>query len=197
MLRMKRRDFLRTGSLVGAGISAADRAWALNRLEPSEDSLGEEYPYRDWEDLYRREYSWDKIGKAAHCINCVGNCAFDVYVKDGIVIREEQLAKYPQINPNVPDANPRGCQKGAIHSAAMYEADRLRYPLKRTGERGEGKWQRVSWDEITEEIADKIIDRFDGVLTDIGFSIVVDDDSDKAKMTNMIKRIHGGAQSAA
>jgi dimethylsulfide dehydrogenase subunit alpha/complex iron-sulfur molybdoenzyme family reductase subunit alpha len=157
---MKRREFLKTSSLVGAGIIAADRAWALNRLEPINDTLAEEYPYRDWEDLYRREYTWDKVGKAAHCINCLGNCAFDVYVKDGIVIREEQLAKYPQINPNVPDANPRGCQKGAIHSAAMYEGDRLRYPLKRVGERGEGKWQRVSWDEITEEIADKVIDIF-------------------------------------
>lgn len=160
MLRMKRREFLAAGTLAGAGVIAADRAWALNRLQPIEDTLAEEYPYRDWEDLYRREYTWDRIGKAAHCINCLGNCAFDVYVKDGIVIREEQLAKYPQINPNVPDANPRGCQKGAIHSAAMYEGDRLRYPLKRVGERGAGKWQRVSWDEITTEIADKIIDIF-------------------------------------
>lgn len=161
MLRMKRREFLQHSSLVGAGVLAANKAWSLNRLEPLSDTLGEDYPYRDWEDLYRREFTWDKIGKAAHCINCVGNCAFDVYVKDGIVIREEQLAKYPQINPNVPDANPRGCQKGSIHSAAMYEGDRLRYPMKRVGERGEGKWQRVEWDEITEEIADKIIDIFE------------------------------------
>ena len=149
MLRMKRREFLQSSSLAGAGVLAANKAWSLNRLEPIEDTLAEEYPYRDWEDLYRREYTWDKIGKAAHCINCVGNCAFDVYVKDGIVIREEQLAKYPQINPNVPDANPRGCQKGAIHSAAMYEGDRLRYPMKRVGERGEGQWQRMEWNEIT------------------------------------------------
>ena len=161
MLRVKRREFLKGASLAGAGVLAANNTWALNRLEPIEDTLDAEYPYRDWEDLYRREFTWDKVGKAAHCINCVGNCAFDVYVKDGIVLREEQLAKYPQINPNVPDANPRGCQKGSIHSAAMYEGDRLRYPLKRAGKRGEGKWQRVSWDEITEEIADKVIDIFE------------------------------------
>lgn len=161
MLRVKRREFLQGASLVGAGVMTADKSWALNRLEPIEDTLAEDYPYRDWEDLYRREYTWDKVGKAAHCINCVGNCAFDVYVKDGIVLREEQLAKYPQINPNVPDANPRGCQKGAIHSAAMYEGDRLRYPLKRVGERGEGKWQRITWDDATQEIADKIIDIFE------------------------------------
>ncbi|WP_372921508.1 molybdopterin-dependent oxidoreductase [Roseovarius sp.] len=161
MLRVKRREFLKTSTLAGAGVLAANEAWSLNRLEPIGDTLEEEYPYRDWEDLYRREFTWDSVGKAAHCINCLGNCAFDIYVKDGIVLREEQLAKYPQINPNVPDANPRGCQKGAIHSAAMYEGDRLRYPLKRVGARGEGKWQRVGWDEITEEIADKVIDIFE------------------------------------
>lgn len=161
MSNMKRREFLRSSSLVGVGVLTANRAWSLNRLEPIGDTLAEEYPYRDWEDLYRQEFSWDKIGKSAHCINCLGNCAFNVYVKDGIVLREEQLAEYPQIAPDVPDANPRGCQKGAIHSTAMYEADRIRYPLKRVGERGEGKWKRMSWDEIGTEIADKIIDIFE------------------------------------
>lgn len=161
MLRVKRRTFLQGTALAGAGVLASNQAWSLNRLEPIGDTLDEDYPYRDWEDLYRREFTWDRVGKAAHCINCVGNCAFDVFVKDGIVLREEQLARYPQINPNVPDANPRGCQKGAIHSSAMYEGDRLRYPLKRAGARGEGKWQRLSWDEITTEIADKVIDIFE------------------------------------
>ncbi len=161
MHSVKRREFLKSSTLVGAGVLAANSAWALNRLEPIGDTLDEEYPYRDWEDLYRKEFAWDSVGKAAHCINCIGNCAFDIFVKDGIVLREEQLAKYPQINPNVPDANPRGCQKGAINSAAMYEDDRIRYPMKRVGERGEGKWQRMEWDEITTEIADKIIDIFE------------------------------------
>jgi DMSO reductase family type II enzyme molybdopterin subunit len=40
----------------------------------------------------------------------------------------------------------------------MYSASRIKYPLKRIGERGEGKWKKVSWDEALEEIADKIID---------------------------------------
>ena len=72
--------------------------------------------------------------------------------------REEQLAQYPQINLDIPDPNPRGCNKGTIHSQAMYEKDRLLYPLKRTGKRGEGKWQRVSWDQATGEIAEKVVD---------------------------------------
>lgn len=161
MQTVTRRDFLGATALTGIGVLTADGAWALNKLEPLFDTLGQEYPYRAWEDLYRDEFTWDHVGYAAHCINCVGNCAFRIYVKDGIVLREEQLAEYPQINPDTPDANPRGCQKGAIHSAAMYEGDRLRYPMKRTGERGEGKWQRISWDQATTEIADKIIDIFE------------------------------------
>lgn len=158
--KLKRRDFLKGLGITGTGAMLSNKVWALNRLEPVGDTLASEYPYRNWEDLYRNEWAWDKVGHAAHCINCMGNCGWNVYVKDGIVIREEQIAKYPQVNPNVPDANPRGCNKGAIHSTSMYEADRLRYPLKRAGERGEGKWQRISWDQATEEVADKIIDIF-------------------------------------
>ena len=161
MFTLDRREFLKTTALTGIGVVTAGNGWALDKLEPIGDTLEEDYPYRDWEDLYRKEWTWDHVGHAAHCINCVGNCAFQVFVKDGIVMREEQLAQYPQINVNVPDANPRGCQKGAIHSSAMYEADRLRYPMKRVGARGEGKWQRISWDQAGTEIADKIIDIYE------------------------------------
>ena len=161
MWKVKRRDVLMGLGATGVGAMFGGNVWALNRLEPIGDTLASEYPYRSWEDMYRHEWTWDSVGHAAHCINCMGNCGWNVYVKDGIVLREEQIAKYPQVNPNVPDANPRGCQKGAIHSTAMYEADRLRYPLKRAGERGEGKWQRISWDQATEEIADKVIDIFE------------------------------------
>ena len=43
----------------------------------------------------------------------------------------------------------------------MYDADRLRYPMKRVGARGEGRWQRLSWDQACEEIADAVIDIFE------------------------------------
>jgi anaerobic dimethyl sulfoxide reductase subunit A len=91
-----------------------------------------------------------------HCSNCQGNCAFHVFAKDGMVTREEQLAQYPQISPNIPDPNPRGCNKGTIHSQAMYEKDRLLYPMKRAGRRGEGKFIRVSWDEASDKIAGEL-----------------------------------------
>ena len=90
MLKVDRRDFLKTSGFAGIGILSPGKAWCLTKLELIGDTLREEYPYRGWEDIYRAEYAYDQIGYAAHCVNCQGNCAFKVLVKDGIVIREEQ-----------------------------------------------------------------------------------------------------------
>ena len=76
----------------------------MTALQPIHDTLSKDYPYRSWEDIYRREYTQDVVGHAAHCVNCHGNCAFKVIAKDGIVIREEQLAQYPQVHPDYPSA---------------------------------------------------------------------------------------------
>ncbi|MCJ7594333.1 MAG: molybdopterin-dependent oxidoreductase, partial [Desulfobacterales bacterium] len=48
------------------------------------------------------------------------------------------------------------CIKGATIPEVMYHPDRLLYPLKRAGARGEGKWQRISWDEALDTIAGKL-----------------------------------------
>lgn len=152
-----RRKFLQWAGLSASGLVIPGQAWALSKFVNVDDPL-KDYPYREWEDLYRKEWVWDKIGYSSHCHNCVGNCAFTIFVKDGVVLREEQLGTYPRFNDRVPDMNPRGCQKGAVHSDAMYSGDRIRFPMKRTGERGAGKWQRLSWDQALTEIADKVID---------------------------------------
>jgi DMSO reductase family type II enzyme molybdopterin subunit len=116
-------------------------------------------PYRSWEDLYRRKWTWDKITYGTHLVDCYpGSCLWRVYTKQGVVWREEQAATYPQIESDIPDMNPRGCQKGGCFSHVMQGAERLRYPLKRAGERGEGKWVQISWDEALTEIADAIVD---------------------------------------
>ncbi len=115
------------------------------------------------EDMYRQEFS-DTLGDtgehgfAYHCVNCQGNCAWEVWTKDGKVTRENQSASYPQVSADIPDANPRGCNKGVQHSQSMYEKDRLLYPQKRMGKRGEGKWKRISWDEAITEVAQNLYD---------------------------------------
>jgi complex iron-sulfur molybdoenzyme family reductase subunit alpha len=113
------------------------------------------------EDMYRLEFA-DTLGDsgehgfAYHCVNCQGNCAWQVWSKDGKVTRENQSASYPSIADDIPDANPRGCNKGVQHSQTMYEPDRLLYPMRRIGQRGEGKWKRISWDEAITEVSEKL-----------------------------------------
>ena len=154
---VSRRGFLKLGGMAVAGLSFPGTALALTRLEPIGDPL-KEYPYRGWEDLYRKEWTWDKVQFASHSVGCVAGCSWKVYVKDGIPLREEQTSDYPQYAKGIPDMNPRGCQKGAVYSSWMLQPDMLKYPLKRIGARGEGKWKRITWDEAYDEIADKLIE---------------------------------------
>lgn len=152
-----RRNFIILSGSALASLALSDRTLALTRIEPIRDPLKGDYPYRSWEDLFRKEWTWDSVGFTTHSNGCVGGCAWRVYVKDGVPVRDEQVAAYPQL-PGIPDMNPRGCQKGAVYCGWVKQPDFLKYPLKRVGERGEGKWKRISWDEALTEIADKIID---------------------------------------
>ena len=112
-----------------------------------------------WADTYRDKWKWDTVKWGTHCVDCYpGNCPYRVYVRDGRVVREEQAATFTTIEPGVPDWNPTGCQKGAAWSRMINGKDRVTYPLRRAGERGEGRWTRVSWDEAATEIADAMLD---------------------------------------
>lgn len=115
------------------------------------------------EEMYRNEFAFtygkkEEHGFAYHCVNCQGNCAWEVWSHNGVVTRENQSARYPVINAKIPDFNPRGCNKGVQHSQMMYQKDRILYPMIRVGERGEGKWKRVSWDEAAEKICQNLFD---------------------------------------
>lgn len=131
--------------------------------------------FDSWQDIYRQRWTWDKVVRGTHVVNCwyQNNCAWDVYVKDGLVLREEQVAEYPHINANLPDFNPRGCQKGCCFSDRLYEPTRIRHPLRRVGPRGNGRWERVSWEAALDDIADRFIDTVveagpDRVIWDVG-----------------------------
>ncbi len=160
---LTRRQFVKGAGVAGIGalVPVPAEAARKKRDRKALKAKPPEAPSRAWEDFYRNERAatvGDAQGYAFHCSNCQGNCAWRVYAKDGIVTREEQLAEYPQVNPHIPDANPRGCNKGAINSQAMYEKDRILYPMKRKGKRGGGKWERISWDRAIAEISEKVVD---------------------------------------
>lgn len=69
-----------------------------------------------------------------------GGCGAEIYVKDGKVICVEG-------DPRHPHNQGRLCPKGLAIPQYMYHPDRVTTPLKRVGERGEGKWAPISWDE--------------------------------------------------
>jgi nitrate reductase alpha subunit len=130
-----------------------------SRSRRSRQAVGNE-TYSGVADIYGEKWTWDKVVRGTHCIDCypAGNCPVRVYVKDGIVVREEQSGHMEQVEAGVPDMNPMGCQKGAAWSEQLYSADRILHPLKRVGERGSASWKRISWEEALTEIADKLID---------------------------------------
>ncbi|MEF3191917.1 MAG: molybdopterin-dependent oxidoreductase [Campylobacterales bacterium] len=157
-----RRDFLKVSGLTATLVASQGSLFAKNVMKIENGK--ENYPNTSYtEEMYRNEFSFtfghkEEHGFAYHCVNCQGNCAWEVWSHNGVVTRENQSARYPIINPKIPDFNPRGCNKGVQHSQVMYEKDRILYPMKRVGARGAGKWKRISWDEATQEIAQKIYD---------------------------------------
>ncbi len=111
------------------------------------------------EEAYRRQLAWDAVHWGTHCVDCYpGNCPMRVYTRDGKVLREEQAGTFEVIEQGVPDFNPMGCQKGVAWSRTLDAPERVLYPIRRAGERGEGKWERITWDQATEEIADSLLD---------------------------------------
>jgi DMSO reductase family type II enzyme molybdopterin subunit len=157
---LRRRTFLLAGA---AGTAAV--GLGLWNLRPSPeiqelilDPLGLPV-FHDWRDVYQKKWSWDKVVLGTHtAANCVSACAWHLYVRDGVVWREEQSNPYEASNESVPDWNPRGCQKGACYSDLAMGPSRVQYPMKRVGERGAGKFKRISWDEALEEIAENLVD---------------------------------------
>ena len=148
-------DTSRRGFLTGAGALAATLSLRYAPGVAAEPAA--QTPYGVWEDLMRRKWTWDSISRGTHGTNCTGTCAFNVYVRNGIVWREEQQGEYGR-SEDAPDYGPRGCQKGLRHAKYMYGRQRVLYPMKRVGERGAGRWERVTWDQALGEIADRFID---------------------------------------
>ena len=110
-------------------------------------------------DAYRDKWTWDSVAWATHCVDCYpGSCMYHIYLKDGKVAFEEVAGSAPKLFDDVPDKNPMGCQKGAAWSRTLYGQERLRYPLRRVGERGAGNWEQVSWDDALADIAEHMLD---------------------------------------
>ncbi|MEK5173792.1 nitrate reductase subunit alpha [Heyndrickxia sp. FSL W8-0496] len=86
---------------------------------------------REWEEVYRRRWQYDKVIRSTHGVNCTGSCSWNIFVKDGIVTWEGQNLNYPTTGPDMPDFEPRGCPRGASFSWYIYSPLRVKYPYIR------------------------------------------------------------------
>jgi molybdopterin-containing oxidoreductase family molybdopterin binding subunit len=77
-------------------------------------------------------------------------CGITAHVENGRIVKIEPGA-FP-----LPEYDRRVCAMGMARLEQQYHKDRLRYPLRRTGERGQGQWQRITWDEAFDLLADRL-----------------------------------------
>ncbi|MEG0323839.1 MAG: molybdopterin-dependent oxidoreductase, partial [Raoultibacter sp.] len=135
--QLTRRSFLATTTLA-AGALAATGAAGCSRVDTSgggaEEAVAPEETYH--------------MGTCRG--NCGGRCALKATVREGKIVSTMPLA-FPRENEGVQV----GCMKGVTNPLRIYGTHRLMYPMKRAGARGSGEWERISWDEAIQTIADK------------------------------------------
>ena len=86
-------------------------------------------------------------------VNCGGLCLLRTHVRNGKIIRIEtdNMGDDSYGNHQI-----RACLRGRSMRKRVYAPERLKYPLKRVGRRGEGKFERISWEKAFDLVAEKI-----------------------------------------
>ena len=122
-----------------------------------------EWDAKSWPDKVARHYSLIPTV----CFNCESACGLLAYVD-----KETFEIKKFEGNPAHPGSRGRNCAKGPATHNQTYDPERILYPLKRVGERGEGRWKRITWHQALDEIAQKMRQsrkaRKDGIVYHVG-----------------------------
>lgn len=106
-----------------------------------------EFESKDWPRKVEKHY----MLVPTVCFNCEAGCGLLAYVDKKTL----QVRKF-EGNPEHPGSRGRNCAKGPATYNQINDPDRILYPLKRVGKRGEGKWERVTWDQVLEDIGARI-----------------------------------------
>ena len=115
--------------------------------DPSEWDDFIELDPQSWPERKERHYSIIPTT----CFNCESACGLLAYIdKDTNKVRKFEG------NPHHPGSRGRNCAKGPATINQINDTERILYPLKRVGKRGEGKWEPISWDQVLDEISEKI-----------------------------------------
>jgi anaerobic dimethyl sulfoxide reductase subunit A len=147
-LNISRRGFLKTTAVGAMAVGAG----GLLKTEEAQAFAYEPYPRDD--DLQT------VVTSCAH--NCGSRHALIAHKKGDVIVRlstddgryqkDGFFGKDTEEEPQL-----RGCLRGRSYRQRLYSAERLLYPMIRVGERGEGKFKRVSWDDALNFVAMKML----------------------------------------
>lgn len=139
---VSRRALVKSGGIVGLAMAVGGIALPFSRRALA-DSISESV----------QKTAQDKVVWGACSVNCGSRCALRLHVRDNEVYWVETdntgLDAYG-------DHQVRACLRGRSIRRRMNHPDRLNYPMKRVGKRGEGKFKRISWEEAFDAIADNL-----------------------------------------
>ena len=128
------------------------------RLEAASGGLASYPPVEKWDDWVEYDTAqWPrKVEKHCQiiptiCFNCEAACGLL-----GFVEKDTHRIRRFEGNPEHPGSRGRNCAKGPATLNQVTDPERIRYPLKRVGKRGEGKWERATWDEVLDDIAGRV-----------------------------------------
>ena len=138
--KISRRHFVKGGSIFG-GFAAVTSGITLPFLSRSAVAAPQ------------APVSEDKVVWSACTVNCGSRCPLRMHVSDGEIkwVETDNTGNDEYGNHQV-----RACLRGRSMRRRVYNPDRLKYPMKRIGARGEGKFKRITWDEAFTEIANNI-----------------------------------------
>ncbi|MBU5405733.1 molybdopterin-dependent oxidoreductase [Paraeggerthella hongkongensis] len=135
---LSRRTFVK-GSLAGVALAGAAGS-ALYGCAPKAEETA-----KDGAAATSDQIAWSQCN-----VNCGGNCVFQWHSRDGKIVYMESD------NTGDADLQARACLRGRSMRRWINSPDRLLYPMKRVGKRGEGKFEQISWDEAIDTIASEL-----------------------------------------
>ena len=115
--------------------------------DPSEWDQYVDFESTSWPRKDRRKY-WII---PSICFNCESACGILAYVD-----QETLAVRKIEGNPVHPGSRGRTCAKGVVTPNQLEDPDRILYPLRRAGARGEGKWERTTWEQALDDIGGRI-----------------------------------------
>ncbi len=142
---MERRSFLKASAAMGctAVVTGCDSSSSDVNVVPPTTGTGSGEEVQTW---------------SACLCNCGSNCPLKVFSKDGKIVRIEGDDSGDDSFGN---HQIRACARGRSNRKRVYNADRLQYPMKRVGARGEGMFEKITWEQATSEIGAKLKNIYD------------------------------------